>query len=60
MVGIPWRHQQVARRITLHGAFVDLPKSRNGPFFPATNADYDSVREYVARFEREVRPVEER
>jgi phosphonate transport system substrate-binding protein len=29
-------------------------------FFPATDADYDVVRRYVARFEREVRPVERR
>lgn len=27
-------------------------------FFPASDADYDVVRQYVARFEREVRPVE--
>ncbi len=29
-------------------------------FHPATNADYELVRSYVARFEREVRPVERR
>ena len=28
-------------------------------FFPASDADYDVVRQYVARFEREVRPVED-
>jgi phosphonate transport system substrate-binding protein len=28
-------------------------------FLPASDADYDVVRQYVARFEREVRPVEE-
>jgi phosphonate transport system substrate-binding protein len=27
-------------------------------FLPASDADYDVVRQYVARFEREVRPVE--
>jgi len=27
-------------------------------FFPADDADYDTVRSYVGRFEREVRPVE--
>lgn len=27
-------------------------------FHPADNADYDTVRDYIARFEREVRPVE--
>jgi phosphonate transport system substrate-binding protein len=29
-------------------------------FLPATDADYDVVSRYVARFEREVRPVDER
>ncbi|MCC6132109.1 MAG: PhnD/SsuA/transferrin family substrate-binding protein [Acidobacteria bacterium] len=29
-------------------------------FLPAADGDYDAVRDYVARFEREVRPVEER
>lgn len=29
-------------------------------FLPATDGDYDIVREYVSRFEREVRPVENR
>jgi len=29
-------------------------------FFPATNDDYHVAEEYVARFEREVRPVEQR
>lgn len=28
-------------------------------FHPATDADYDVVRRYVSRFEREVRPVDE-
>ena len=29
-------------------------------FFPASDGDYDVVRRYVARFEREVRPMEKR
>lgn len=29
-------------------------------FLPATDRDYDAVNDYVSRFEREVRPVEER
>jgi phosphonate transport system substrate-binding protein len=29
-------------------------------FIPASDSDYDAVREYVARFEREVRPVEQK
>jgi phosphonate transport system substrate-binding protein len=29
-------------------------------FFPANDQDYDVVRQYVARFERDVRPVEQR
>ncbi len=31
-----------------------------GPFYPADDASYAPVREFVARFEREVRPVEQR
>jgi hypothetical protein len=29
-------------------------------FHPATDADYERVREFVARFEKEVRTVEEK
>ena len=29
-------------------------------FLPASDEDYDVVRRYVSRFEREVRPVEKR
>lgn len=49
---------------------LELPKSEEGRailqgmetarFITATNADYDLVRSYVARFEQEVRPVEQR
>ncbi|MBI5836806.1 MAG: phosphate/phosphite/phosphonate ABC transporter substrate-binding protein [Candidatus Eisenbacteria bacterium] len=37
-----------------------LDGMETGGFLPATDRDYDAVRRYVARFEREVRPVETR
>jgi len=52
----------------VRGLLLGLDATSEGPvilagmetarFLPATNADYDVVREYLARFEREVRPVE--
>lgn len=37
-----------------------LARMRSGEFHPANNASYDVVRDFVAKFEREVRPVEQR
>ena len=50
--------------------FLDLPKTVEGKkiladmetasFYPANDTSYDIVRKYVARFEAEVRPVEQK
>ena len=37
-----------------------LANMETASFLPATDRDYDVVRNYVSRFEREVRPVEQR
>ncbi len=37
-----------------------LARMQGGKFHPANDATYNVVRDYVARFEREVRPVEQR
>lgn len=37
-----------------------LANMETARFLPATNKDYDVVRDYIARFEREIRPVEQR
>jgi phosphonate transport system substrate-binding protein len=58
----------LALREQVRKALVDLAETPAGEailggmetarFHPADNADYDTVRDYIARFEREVRPVE--
>ena len=60
--------EEVARR--LRAALVELVQTPRGQsvlagmetarFLPATDADYEPVRRFVERFEREVRPVEGR
>ncbi len=60
--------EEVVRR--LRAALVELGRTPRGQavlagmetarFLPATDADYEPVRRFVERFEREVRPVEER
>lgn len=59
-----------ALREQILSLLLELPKSEEGRtilqgmetarFIAASNADYDLVRRYVARFEHEVRPVEQR
>lgn len=36
-----------------------LARMQSGEFHPANNGSYDVVRDYITRFEREVRPVEQ-
>lgn len=36
-----------------------LARMQSGEFHPANNASYDVVRDYITRFEREIRPVEQ-
>lgn len=62
-VPAPMREQ--TRTALLH--LQDTPEGRailagmeTARFLPAANADYEVVRRYVARFEKEVRPVEQK
>lgn len=50
---------QLVSLSTAPGGKEILDAMETARFLPASDSDYDIVREYVARFEREVRPVEE-